>query len=207
MPFLEDQNRLRVDDLNVESGDGSRRLDQEVLEGWWAVGSQETSWELPVWARADPVVQQIVRTKSSPAMAAQSANLRFRSSSRTIVDTEDDTILSDATAATVTSAGAKIESGVLHPQIHEKWQSGKIMLSARTSRSYRTSTREKQQPLARNADKPQRGKKSRSQKNHSHAITRIQKVAQKPAAGTRSHTVTKFYKLDLNGIATMLPNI
>lgn len=51
MPFPENRNLLRVQDLKVEPDDKSRRLDQEPLEHHWAVKSQDTSLELPMGQR------------------------------------------------------------------------------------------------------------------------------------------------------------
>lgn len=62
MTFLNNQHPVRLDQVKIEEGQKSRRLDQEMLEKSWTRNiSQQAPMRVPFWANADPVVQSILR--------------------------------------------------------------------------------------------------------------------------------------------------
>ena len=62
--FLQHGKRIHIEDLNIEEGDKSRRLGQEALGKAWAVDSPDRSWNIPVWAKGDKLVRQIMNSRS-----------------------------------------------------------------------------------------------------------------------------------------------
>jgi hypothetical protein len=47
MEYLERRERLRIEDVKIEQGDGSRRLNQEELRKAWIVNSPDYSRDIP----------------------------------------------------------------------------------------------------------------------------------------------------------------
>ena len=121
MPFLEAQHRLCLDDMRIETGDKSRRLDQEVLADLCAImppeAHEDTSLKLPFWAKGDVVLQQILRTRSTPIMAGHPAKSSSPLCSRTSVDAQEGITVCNFTSTAATSAGTGSESGVKPCQI------------------------------------------------------------------------------------------
>lgn len=58
--FLEKQLRIQMEELALEPGDTSRRLDDETVEVYWARNSHVSSLKLPSWTKQDVVLQRIV---------------------------------------------------------------------------------------------------------------------------------------------------
>jgi hypothetical protein len=208
MSFLEDRNRLRIEELRVEPGDKPRRLDQGTLEHCWPFQSQDASLELPIWAKGDKVLQQIISTKSpSPASPVHSASYRSQSSSLTDLNIGQEMTMSDDRADTITNVGMDPKLDLQTPPlVIEKHPVEEMTRAESTFRNPQPSTQTQPPSSTKRASRPKRGGKPRWQQKRLSTVTKIRKMAPNPARGTRSHRLTKFYELKLDGMAsTLLP--
>lgn len=190
----------------IEPADKSRRLSQGILERVWAVKSQDTSLELPIWAKADSVLQRIISAKSpSPAMSVISSSYRSQSPSVTPVNAGEDTDMSDLTATEAPNIRAELKADVQSRcQTIMDLLTRSMTPEERTSPEPRSSTCKQSNLSVNDAGRLKTSGKGRYQKKKPSGIARIQKIAPKPARGTRSHRLTKFYELDTNGVAAAL---
>lgn len=71
MDFLAMRKGARIQDLRINTDDRSKRLDPEQLANHWAVESSPSdAFNIPFWARGDPVTKQMLssRSPSSPQL-------------------------------------------------------------------------------------------------------------------------------------------
>lgn len=206
MSFLEDQKRLRVDDLKIEPEDKSRRLDEGILERVWTFQSQDTSLELPIWAKADKILQKIVSARSlSPSPSVGSASYRSQASGTIAVEIGEDAAMSGTTVEETTNAEPYAKFDVESPGtlLERILQRDVLMLpEARMSQSLLPSTPDQSALLVNDGANLRKFRQRPHQRKKLSSITRIQKIAPKPAQETRSYRLSKFYELDPNGVAT-----
>ena len=60
MQILGDQHCLRPEELRIHGDDESKRLSQDALEQHWVRWSEGATTNIPVWAKEDTVLQQII---------------------------------------------------------------------------------------------------------------------------------------------------
>lgn len=202
MPFLQNQNRVTIEELRIEPGDSSRRLDQAMLEDSWAVEFHETLADPPIWAKGDAVLQKILHASRLHAKEAHSMQSppRSRSSSLTAHGTED-TTLSGPTQFSPPLAEFNWESLLYPLPMDEKPMPGGINSAQSPSMKRQPSRGMKPSVPRYSAENPQKIRKPRLRKNGRGPAAHIRKVALNPARGTRSHREIRLYELDRNSIA------
>lgn len=80
--MLARQRAIHIDDLHIEEGDQSRRLNQDMLEKVWVKSSQDHGLQIPFWGHADLVVKQLINLTSRPHSFSPSPSLSPALSSR-----------------------------------------------------------------------------------------------------------------------------
>lgn len=178
-----------IESIKIMPGDVSRRMPQEILERYWGMKSPELSMELTPWFKGDEVLQRIVDASSrsnAECLNGSSPSIEFSDSANTFKD--------PSTAPT--SPGNELARDSQSPtqvstsQVLEIKSKGKPDL-----RSKRTGTSQQ------SGSKSQPPKVLRTHERLLKKTTRIQKTALHPVLTTRSRNITKFYKLDSDGVA------
>ena len=204
IPFLRDQNRPQLSDLEIKSGERSRRLDPEALEDFWAIRSQATSIQFPAWAKGDLVLQKIKSTTSQSAALARPANLSPSPVSPSSPGTEDMS-MSNHMASTATSP-EMVHSTIEKPDQKPEKQPGIMSSTPPMRKSTRKISQKRRNTARSDINRLQKTRKSSTQNTDSSTISRIQKASRRPGRRTRSHQLTDFFELDEKGIAKILPD-
>lgn len=201
--YLDQKHRLQIEELNLNESDGSKRLDEQMLDRYWDRESQDEPMELLPWFRKDEVLKQIILSTrlSRPVSLDRSYPCTPNS-----IFTEDHVEMSDDITTAPTSLRTESD---LQPStgIHESQKYGiegtqRRQISSRdTSPSIRMSIGGKHGLKLKNpaVPRPQQTKMPRGIRKPG-KISIIQKRALLPAMQTRSRKVTKFYKLSDNGV-------
>lgn len=185
MEYLGRREQLRVEDLKIEQGDGSRRLNQEELGKAWAMKSPGILRDVLPWAKGDNVVRQIMDARSpSPTPFSRGAKLPSPPSSNVSVDEA-------ATTPLLTFDNPTTPLQKLPPYIN-----------VQDSQASCAQQQLQQEVKAKNISRSRLTKPSRAGRTMT-TNAKIRKSEQKPAMGTRSRNLTRFYQLDLSGFATM----
>lgn len=199
MDYLARQKGIRIEDLKVEEGDRSRRLDQDMLEKVWLLSSQHDLRDIPFWAKADPVVRQIMDPRSpsptgelsNPANHTgsskfpPSSDLNMAESATTNTPACDDPISSDERRDRLTHSSIKTPPSCLSP-VHTEPQQ-------RSSNNHC--------PMSKTKQSSQRKRPSQSMAKKGGVTRRLRKGVQKPALSTRSRNIIHFYELGPSGVA------
>ncbi|KAI4145419.1 MAG: hypothetical protein LQ341_002399 [Variospora aurantia] len=191
-------HHLEPEDIKIQDTDKSKRLDQELLEQCWIRRPDNPTMDIPFWAKADGVVQQIIRQN-----ACQEAPISPSPS-----PLQPPSLLSDNTVSASPSANdvvpdlmktsMEVESAdhsVRLPYPHE------APLMQVSSKKLPTSYSEKHIRNGRPGELRKRRPKpiSKAADWHAGKDSRIIKTSWKPALGLRSRNITKFYELGCDG--------
>ncbi len=206
MDYLACQKRIRIEDLEINQGDGSRRLDQDMLEKAWVLDSQQDLRDVPFWAKADPVVRQILDSRSpSPPVQLRHPTNRLPSP----ISPQSSDLKMAENGTTMTVACNSLTS--TEENYHVRKPS-----STSSPRNHHPSFQEKpqQDSKAKYNSKPQSKRNSRTKsipssgKKKVNTTAKIQKnIQKKPAMRTRSRNINCFYELGLDGVAMRQPKI
>ena len=205
MSFPDDQHCLRPHELEIMQGDKSNRLSEATLEGFGAFKSQDTSLQLPIWAKGNSGLQKIISASPSTSTTPLlSASFRSPSFSPTPVEFGHNTVISDSPTNTTTHAQIDSKPSLQPSESLEKRHSRGIFPAEPQSWTPRSISPEKTKPQ-KNSTGIAKGRRKSRQKRQSSTASRIQKTPQNPTRGLRSHHPTKFYELNLDGIADTAP--
>lgn len=178
MDLSAEQHRLRVEELQIEPDDASKRLTPEDLERAWDIASaQSIRTQLPPWARKNESVVSLLES-SVPA------GLDHR---------EHDTPSLVSTSLGGDSASTELvltptDSGM--DQDHDSVQAPQFG----QGQAIKAPMHAKSPPMLRQQRKPRPSKKP------SDKVSRILKRSPNPAKRTRSHKIIKFYELSQDGL-------
>ena len=189
--LLEHQHRLRPEEMRIEQGDRSKRLDEEVLERYWTMDSQKCPPQIPIWAKEDKIVQGIGFSKPSCSTISPSPDPHQFSSSASAELEGNETPVNIGTRApsSLTTAPDLGREGQRKPK--PKRHGGRTIIMSRHQRT---------EPAKKRVTKSVRASRRRST-----MITRIQNRASEPALATRSHRLSQFYEIDHAGIVRRCP--
>lgn len=202
VPYFMDQlarKRLQLDDMKIKSEDKSRRLDQDILEKLWIMDYQQDLSDVPFWAKADPVVRQMLNSRSpSPPLQVRlpvsglSSPKSSPSSDLTI--TKSWTTISTA-SATPTPPTSKYEVCPTATPLFGCTSQSQLPNDPTTPQKcskavYSSNSQDK--PISRTKATQHSRKKIRTNTT----VSKIRKgMRRKPAMGTRSRNVSYFYEL------------
>ena len=201
--YLDQKHRLQIEELNINESDGSKRLDEQMLDRYWDRESQDEPLELLPWFRKDEVLKQIILSKrlSRPLSLDRSYPCTPNS-----IFTEDHVEISDDITTAPTSLRTEPDFQP-SPHIYENQRNGiertqRRQISSRdTSPSIRMSIGGKHGQKLENHAVPQNQQTKMLRGVRKLGKTsRVQKRASPPAMRTRSRKVTKFYKLSDDGV-------
>lgn len=187
--FLNSQNHLRPEEIKIQEVHKPKRLDQEVLEQYWAQRSQGPQMEIPFWANADGVVQQIMHQDACrDASISPSPSPRRTPSLLYSENVSGSASLEDIATTVSTCTSSEFGSGDQalrgsETPLSELSQSG----PADSHKDERRST-ELSGKLAKKRPKAIAGWRSGGN-------TRVTKRSWRSAMGLRSSQVTRFYEL------------
>lgn len=207
MDYLARRRVVRIEDLEIEEGARSRRLDQDTLEEVWAMASQQDLRDIPFWAKADPVVRQLLDSRSpSPAPKFRISGNRPLTPISPPFGNIDMNEQGTRTTISCNSPRSTYEhhngqtpsSNSSPPSCQVSFQAEPEQLSA-TSPSLNSKTKPKTKHSSPN------GETSRMLARIAKATARIQKRSHKPSSSTRSHNITYFYELGLSGSVIRRP--
>lgn len=201
--YLDGKHCLQIEELNISENDGSKRLDEQMLDRYWGRESQDEPLELLPWFRKDEVLKQIILSArlSRPVSLDKSHPCTPNS-----IFTEDHVEMSDdnTTAPTSLRTESDLQSST---RIYESQKDGiegtqRRQISSRdTSPSIRMSIGGKhRQKLKNSAVPPPKQTKMPRGIRKLGKTSIIRKRALLPAMQTRSRKVTKFYKLSDDGV-------
>lgn len=198
MAFLNSRNRLKPEEIEIEEGDRSKRLDQEVLERYWTQNSQGRQMKIPFWANADGVVQQIIHqdacrnpsTSPSPP-PLRTPSLLYNEPRNGSPSQEHVTTTATTSTSTELDSGSQILRGPETP------------LSEFSQSAPADSHKDERKPrsLSGNLSRTPLKAKARLAGPRPGRDSRVTKRSWKPAMGLRSCQVTKFYELAWDGSA------
>ncbi|KAL8774144.1 MAG: hypothetical protein Q9209_001252 [Squamulea sp. 1 TL-2023] len=195
MGYLDCLHHPKVEEVKIEVGDRSKRLDQNLLEQRWVRDPTDVPMDIPFWAKADKVVQQIIRqdthrnTSVSPSLPSSPPRtpslIHYEHSSGS--PSVEDIMTTQMDICTEYKSRDQPLPVVYDP---------KTVPSESIQGLPRRSYCQKRKAIAR-VGKPSR-RCSKAIKRARWAAGRDSRVAKetsRPAMGLRSHKLTRFYEL------------
>ncbi|KAL9594241.1 MAG: hypothetical protein Q9219_007143 [cf. Caloplaca sp. 3 TL-2023] len=199
MEYLNSRHCLRPEELKVQAGERSKRLDQKSLERYWIQRPEETTIEIPFWAKADGVVRQILRQQADQDAPISPSPTPPRTPSLLYDDPMSNSPSAENTLTTSMDTSMELESTdhVLNDFYHRgATQFEDTQSDHSTNHEKRMLGDRKDKPNAKRPRAIMKGAGPRASKG-----ARITKAYWKPAMGVRSRKVSKFYELGCDGIA------
>ncbi len=191
MDYLARRRVVRIDDLEIEEGARSRRLDQDTLEKVWAMASQQDFRDIPFWAKADPVVRQLLdsRSPSPTPKLLISGNRPLTPTSPPFGDIDMD------------EQGTRTTISCNSPRSTYEHRNGQTPSSNSSAPSCQVPIQAEPKKLSATSQSvnPKTKSKTKHSSPEASSTTRIQKRSRKPASSTRSHNITYFYELGPSG--------
>ena len=194
MDYLQRHKGIRIEDLKIDQGDMSRRLDQPTLEKRWALESQRDMDNVPFWAKADPAVRHAFLDSRSPSQPVHFGHPPYRPPSPPSPAPRELTMAENGT--TMTIAG-NIPTSADDTHVAEA-------LSNQSPQNHlpRVRTKPQQHPKAKNTrSKANSEIKAPRRNKRVSTAAKVQKCSTRtPAMGTRSRNTGYLYELDLGGV-------
>lgn len=206
--MLARQRAIRIDDLHIEEGDYSRRLDQDMLEKVWARSSQDHRFQIPFWAHADPVVKQLV-TLTSHSRSLSPSPFPSPSPSPRLQSTIDQT--SDTTAP---GTNASVPSRSLHEQRRQLLSHSpedtslghQEAIQAQPAQPSDIGSKAISRCKIKSETKgkpPRRRGAAPTSERRGVSSGRVEKLSGRPSSSTRSQKVSCLYELGPSGVAVL----
>ncbi|KAL9013850.1 MAG: hypothetical protein Q9173_001479 [Seirophora scorigena] len=198
MEYTSNVHHLEPEDVKIQDTDKSKRLDQELLEQYWIRRPDNPKLDIPFWAKADGVVQQIIRQSGRQEASISPSPSPLQTPSLlsdypVSASPSADDVVTDSTNTSIEIEGANYiirlpcphEAPLTHVSQDEfpTGDSKKHILKGRP-RELR-----KRRPRA----------TTKAAVWHASKDSRIIKSSWKPAMGLRSRNVTEFYELGCDG--------
>lgn len=185
---------LRPEELKIEDGDKSRRLNQETLEKYWTQKSQGIPIDIPFWAKADEVVQKIIHQDAHRTASVSHASPTVHTPSLLYDESAKGSSPSENIKDISINVSAEVKSGSQEHHIiynsetpfSEGYGVPTVGFSKERGQVGQAGKRTSRCPKA--PAKPPGWDTGRG--------SRVTKVSWKPAMGLRCRKITRFYRLD-----------
>ena len=194
MGYMSSIHHLEPQDIKIQDTDKSKRLDQELLEQDWVRRPDNATMDIPFWAKADGVVQQIIRQNGCQEASISPSPSPLQTPSLLSDNPVSASPSADDVVTDSMNASMEFESTDHSVRLSSPHEAPLIQFSPN---KLPTTHSEKYIQKGRSGELKRRRPTATTRATHWPAIKNsgIIKPSWRPAMGLRSCNVTKFYEL------------